>query len=382
MRGTALVMGLLAATVALTGCQTAPVDGDDDGLMDQQETIGWIVTVHLVDRVLSYHVTSDPGQQDEDGDGLYDVEEYLNGLDPHKNDTDGDGLTDCQETTQRDRAKCEARDFDCDQEDCSTGTNPLDADSDAQASRYVRDIIGWTGPADDLAGDGIQDGDELAGYDVRLADGTSWHVVTDPRRVDTDGDGLHDGEERFVYRTNAALADTDGDGCPDGQDPFPRRTPEHQSYEVGLDTLTLHHDADDDGSGEIGLRVIWGWADEDWTLPASGSLSMAAGETRPLASYEPAGAHAACPDGFSTVAPWVPVFVLVGDEDGGRLLDITGAGPGAASFWWNLHTGRFSRGDTPGEGVATEGPVELAGSEATVRLWPRVVADEAAVQVS
>lgn len=39
--------------------------------------------------------------------------------------------------------------------------------------------------------------------------------------VDTDGDGLNDGVERFVCHTDSSSQDTDGDGVPDGSDPYP-----------------------------------------------------------------------------------------------------------------------------------------------------------------
>ncbi|MCX6980578.1 MAG: choice-of-anchor D domain-containing protein [Verrucomicrobia bacterium] len=39
---------------------------------------------------------------------------------------------------------------------------------------------------------------------------------TDPLKVDTDGDGISDGDEVNIYHTNPLLVDTDGDGIPDG----------------------------------------------------------------------------------------------------------------------------------------------------------------------
>jgi hypothetical protein len=46
---------------------------------------------------------------------------------------------------------------------------------------------------------------------------------TDPARSDTDGDGLLDGEEFFLYFTDPLAQDTDEDGLPDAEDPFPRK---------------------------------------------------------------------------------------------------------------------------------------------------------------
>ncbi len=46
---------------------------------------------------------------------------------------------------------------------------------------------------------------------------------TDPANPDTDGDGLPDGDEFFLYFTDPLEPDTDGDGLPDADDPFPRK---------------------------------------------------------------------------------------------------------------------------------------------------------------
>ncbi|HZW11412.1 MAG TPA: hypothetical protein VFF69_16025 [Phycisphaerales bacterium] len=58
----------------------------------------------------------------------------------------------------------------------------------------------------DSDGDGLTDGDE-----------TTLHG-TDPFNADTDGDGLDDGEEIGAYATDPLAADTDGDGLSDGDE--------------------------------------------------------------------------------------------------------------------------------------------------------------------
>lgn len=55
-----------------------------------------------------------------------------------------------------------------------------------------------------------------------LTDAQEKILGTDPAKPDTDGDGLLDGEEYFVYFTNPTRSDTDEDGIADKQDPFPR----------------------------------------------------------------------------------------------------------------------------------------------------------------
>ncbi len=55
-----------------------------------------------------------------------------------------------------------------------------------------------------------------------LTDAQEKILGTDPNKPDTDGDGLLDGEEYFVYFTNPTKSDTDEDGITDKQDPYPR----------------------------------------------------------------------------------------------------------------------------------------------------------------
>jgi hypothetical protein len=120
---------------------------------------------------------------DADGDGLPDDFEAEH-TDPESvtalnatDDLDNDGLTDLQEF--------------------ESGTNPNNADTD---------------------GDGLDDGDEIAGAGSRPA--------TDPNNVDSDGDGLSDFSETNTgvfagatdTGTDPAVADTDGDGAADGEE--------------------------------------------------------------------------------------------------------------------------------------------------------------------
>jgi hypothetical protein len=92
---------------------------------------------------------TDPLTADSDGDGLADGDEIAGGSSPLKTDTDGDGLPDAWEWA-----------------------HGLDPASVAAAD----------GPCGDPDGDGV---DNLGEY----------RAQTDPRRRDSDGDGLDDGEE-------------------------------------------------------------------------------------------------------------------------------------------------------------------------------------------
>ncbi|MBN8547179.1 MAG: OmpA family protein [Ignavibacteria bacterium] len=67
-------------------------------------------------------------------------------------------------------------------------------------------IFGGTNINKDSDGDGLLDKDEIYIY------------KTDPMKADTDGDGLNDGDEVLKYKTNPLVADTDGDGLKDGEE--------------------------------------------------------------------------------------------------------------------------------------------------------------------
>lgn len=71
--------------------------------------------------------------------------------------------------------------------------------------------IGIPGPSDGLDLDAV-----VALHSVPLLD---------PAQIDTDGDGLSDEAERFVYHTDPARPDTDGDGVPDGVEVAACRNP-------------------------------------------------------------------------------------------------------------------------------------------------------------
>ena len=112
---------------------------------------------------------------DSDGDGIVDLLEAILGIDPSKIDTDDDGLTDYQELN-------------------ITGTDPTDYDS---VEKRISDADA------DCDGDGISNLEDI-------------ELGTDPQVLDSDDDGLTDGEEVNTYLTDPLLEDTDGDGLTDG----------------------------------------------------------------------------------------------------------------------------------------------------------------------
>ena len=189
--------------------------------------------------------TTDPSDPDSDDDGLLDGDEDSNGdgateytiggtgtdgsgeTDPNVADTDGDTLSDGDEVLVY---TTEALDTDTDDGSVAdgvevvAGTDPLDPSDDVGIDDSdddglpdeLEEFIG-TDPNDpDTDGDGIDDGDELAGGEPGQADEG---IDTDPLDADTDDDGVPDGDETGDGgddATDPLSADSDGDGLSDG----------------------------------------------------------------------------------------------------------------------------------------------------------------------
>ena len=198
---------------------TDPLDADtdDDGIADGDEDL---------DRDGEQDPTeTDAADPDSDDDGLSDGLER--GIAEGVPDPDGDGP----------RVGTDGANFTPDA-DPSTTTDPLDDDTDGDGLRDAaedrdrngRFDDGETDPDDaDTDDDGLADGVEDANQNGMRDDGE-----TDPTLADTDGDGLQDGTEAGVTEggpdtadtfipdsdpdstTDPTVADTDGDGLPDG----------------------------------------------------------------------------------------------------------------------------------------------------------------------
>jgi len=86
------------------------------------------------------------------------------------------------------------------------GTDPKKADTDGDGLNDGAEVNQYkTNPLKaDTDGDSLNDGAEVNQYN------------TDPLKADTDGDGLNDGAEVNQYKTYPLNADTDGDGLNDG----------------------------------------------------------------------------------------------------------------------------------------------------------------------
>jgi len=109
----------------------------------------------------------------------------------------------------------------------------LDADNDG-LTNLAEFTLGTNPKLIDTDSDGLNDGDEVNNYN------------TDPINADSDNDGLTDGEEVNTYLTNPINADSDNDGLTDGE-------------EVNTFTTNpLNSDSDNDGLGD-GFEVLYGF---------------------------------------------------------------------------------------------------------------------------
>jgi hypothetical protein len=187
-------------------------DTDSDGFPD-----GWEVEYGF-DPLDS----SDPApNDDEDGDGLTNQEEYDLGTNPKNADTDGDGFLDKWEvdngfnpldSSDPDPNGDEDDDGLTNQQELDLGTDLLDPDTDGDGFPDGWEVdYGFdpTDPADPGAG-GDYDSDGLTNLE-------EYQQETDPTNPDTDGDGRSDGDEvHGTPATDPLDPDTDGDGFPDG----------------------------------------------------------------------------------------------------------------------------------------------------------------------
>jgi len=222
--------GLLdGAEVDEHGTSPVDTDTDDGGMLDGDEVTSGRDPLDPSD---------DTAAGDSDGDGLPDDVEVALGTDPHDADTDGDGLSDWLELSGGTPGVF----------DEGEDTDPLDADTDD---------------------DGLSDGAEDANHD-----GVVGTDETNPRVADTDGDGLTDGQEEGATEPIPG-GTSDGDGVTYvGTDPA-IFVPDHDPL-----TTTDPRKADTDGDGLCdGSKRLAGICEAGEDVDDSGSVD--GGETDP-----------------------------------------------------------------------------------------------------
>ena len=234
----------LSADMSTADISLSNSDTDSDGCSDWWE-MQWFGT-------LAYGANDDP-----DGDGLTNLQEYQLGTNPTLADTDSDGMPDGWEV--------------------SHGLNPLvnDAalDPDNDGLTNLQEYQHGTDPQnDDTDSDGMQDGWEVshslnplvndAALDPdsdSLTNLQEYQNNTDPHNADTDSDGMPDGWEvshglnplvndaaldpdndgltnlqEYQYGTDPHNPDTDGDGMSDGEEVRHGNDPLVPDYYNGL----------------------------------------------------------------------------------------------------------------------------------------------------
>ncbi len=151
--------------------------------------------------------------EDPDGDGLTNLEEYNLQTNPMSADTDGDGMPDNWEIDNGFNPLLNDATSDADldgltnYEEYQEGTNPHNNDSDNDGMKDGWEVDNNLLPLiNDAQNDA--DGDGLTNIDEYLNN-------CNPRDTDTDNDGLNDKLEVVNYNTNPNVADTDGDGWTD-----------------------------------------------------------------------------------------------------------------------------------------------------------------------
>lgn len=176
------------------------IDEDGDGLSNAVENTGFRSLVNGSWRTF----TSDEATADTDADGLPDLLEYMLKSNPRSNDTDGDGLSDLDEYDFQTgwsefEVKCAA----------ATACSPPAAQGAMHGTLLTHR---------DTDSDGLNDKQELDGWNVTVFQRTPYRVTSDPLNANSDTDGWNDADERW-HGTDPENADTDNDGTIDNIEP-------------------------------------------------------------------------------------------------------------------------------------------------------------------
>jgi hypothetical protein len=152
-------------------------DSDGDGLTDNDEQRGWVVTITLANGdTIRREVTPDVTLRDTDGDGLEDGLEKNIGTDPRQVDTDGDQLRDDEEYNA-----------------IYSDPTKQDSDDDGISDNLEVEFFKTNAILEDSDGDGYLDAQELfeMNRDPRVADLPRHEIIVGGVRLQID--------ERFTY---------------------------------------------------------------------------------------------------------------------------------------------------------------------------------------
>ncbi|WP_111980015.1 hypothetical protein [Algibacillus agarilyticus] len=203
---------------------------------------------------------------DDDNDGISDDDEIANGTDPLNADTDADGVNDLADAFPTDATETLDTDNDgtgnnadldddndgvSDLDEAANGTNPLNADTDADGVNDLVDVF----PTDatetlDSDADGTGDNADLDDDNDGVSDLDEATNGTDPLNADTDADGVNDLADAFPIDATETL-DTDTDGTGNNADLDDDNDGISDLDEAANGTNPLNADTDADGVSDL-----------------------------------------------------------------------------------------------------------------------------------
>jgi len=227
----------------------------------------------LSDYVEVNNYLTNPLESDSDGDELDDYAEIVTyNTNPLSNDTDSDSLPDAWEVAvgldalRADSSEDPDSDGLTNLNEYQFGSHPLLIDSDSDELTDVEEINTYgTDPSDeDTDNDNLSDADEVLRYG------------TDANDPDTDADKIRDGWEISIYHTNPLIADTDSDSMIDGWEVTYGLNPlqddgnedkDHDGLvnkdEYALETNPIDSDSDNDELNDYSEYVTYGTSPTD-----------------------------------------------------------------------------------------------------------------------